>query len=171
MTDLTRFRAALCISLFAHFMLLHAYWPHAAARPGIGQRLSREMTSSAPFFSDTVSLAIESVPETALPGDGTDRRQKERNAFLDAVSDAIHARRFIAPEADRSLIGLAWFSFTIERDGAFRGISLTNSSGNPVLDRVAEAAVRGASGAVKPPASIAQEQLTLVMPVKYQYGL
>lgn len=171
MTDPTRFRAALCVSLFLHFMLLHAHWPHMPVRPGKGQRLSREMTSSAPLFSETVTLAIESVPESELPGNGADKRQKERNAFLDAVSDAVHARRFISAEADRSLIGLAWFSFTIMPDGAFYGISLTSSSGNAVLDRAAEAALRGASGVVKPPASLGREEIQLVMPVKYQYGL
>lgn len=171
MTDLTRFRAALCVSLFLHFMLLRADWQHVPARPGKGQRLSQEITSSAPLFNEIVTVAIESVSETALPGDGADKRQKDRNAFLDAVSDAIHARRFISTEADRNLIGLAWFSFTIMPDGTFHGISLTSPSGNAILDRAAEAALRGASGVVKPPASLGREEIQLVMPVKYQYGL
>ena len=171
MTDQTRFRAALCISLFLHFMLLHTNWVNTATRTGKGERLSQELTSSAPLFSETVTVAIESVSEAALPGDGADKRQKERNAYLDAVSAAIHARRFIAAEADRSLIGLAWFSFTITPDSAFHGISLEHSSGNPVLDRVAEAALRSASGVAKRPPSLGNEEIRLVMAVKYQYDL
>lgn len=171
MTDLTRFRAALCASLFLHFVLLHADWLSVPARPGTGQRLIQEISSSAPLLSETVTVAIESVSEAALPGDGADKRQKDRKTFLDAVSDAVHARRFVSSEADRRLIGLAWFSFTIMPDGTFYGISLTNSSGNPALDRAAEAALRSASGVVKPPSSLGREEIPLVMPVKYQYGL
>lgn len=171
MTDLVRFRAAVCISLFAHFMLFHAHLMPVPSLPGKGERLSREMTSSAPLFSETVTLAIESVPETALPGGEADARQRERNAYLDAVSDAIHARRFVSAEAERTLIGLAWFSFTITADGTFHGISRTTSSGSPALDKAAEAAVRGASGVVKRPASLGGEEIRLVMAVKYQYGL
>ncbi len=171
MTDLARFRAAVCISLFLHFMLLQAHWAQTTARPGMGQRLSQELTSSAPMFSETVTLAIESISETLPPGDGADNRRKERNAYLDAVSNAIHARRFISAEANNSLIGMAWFSFTVSPDGTFHGISLANSSGNAILDRAAEAALRGASGVVKRPASLGHNDISLVMAVKYQYGL
>lgn len=171
MTDGTRFKAALCISFFLHFMLLQTPWSGVPARAGKGERLSREMTSSAPLFSETVSIAVESFSETAPPGDGADKVQKERREFLAAVSDAIHARRFVSPEADRSLIGLAWYSLTITSDGSFADIALAGSSGNPVLDRVAEAAVREAGGKVKRPASLGADEITLVIAVKYQYDL
>lgn len=169
MTDQTRFRAALCVSLFLHFMLLHAHWVNVPARPGKGERLSQEIGSSAPLFSETVSVAIESVTDAERQGDGADKKHKERRAYLEAVSDAIHARRFVAAEADRSLLGLAWFSFTIMPDGSFQDIRLANTSGNPILDRVAEAALRSASGVVKRPPSLEHEEISLVMAVKYQY--
>lgn len=171
MTDGTRFKAALCISFFLHFMLLRTHWHAAPTRVGKGERLSQELTSSAPLFSETVSIAVESFAETSLPGGGADTLQKERREYLGAVSDAIHARRFVSVEVDRTLIGLAWFSFTITADGDFTDIALAESSGNMALDRAGEAAVRAASGKVKRPASLGREEIGLVIAVKYQYAL
>lgn len=169
MTDTIRFRAALCISFFLHFMLLQAHWTAAPSGTGKGERLSREFSSISPLFSDTVAIAIESFSDIPSPDNGADAEQRERLAYLGAVSDAVHANRFISPEANRSLIGLAWFSFSIAADGSFGGIVLTESSGNPVLDRAAEAAVRAASGKVTRPASLGGREIALVMAVKYQY--
>lgn len=169
MTDQVRFRTALCVSLFLHFMLLHAQWMNVPARPGKGDRLSQEIGSSAQLFSETVTVAIESVTGTERKGEGADKRQKDRRTYLEAVSDAIHSRRFVAAEADSKLLGLAWFSFSIMPDGSFHGISLANSSGNPVLDRAAEAALRSASGVVRRPPSLEHEEIALVFAVKYQY--
>lgn len=171
MTDGTRFKAALCISFFLHFMLLQTHWNAAPTRAGKGERLGGELTSSAPLFSETVSIAVESFAETAPPGDGADTLQKERREYLGAVSDAIHARRFVSAAADRTLIGLAWFSFTITADGGFTDIALAESSGNPALDRAGEAAVREAGGTIKRPASLGREEIALVIAVKYQYDL
>ena len=169
MTDRTRFLAAISLSLFLHFMLLQAHWSGIAARPGKGERLSQAISASTPLFSNVVTVAIESVTETARPGGGDDIRQKERTAYLEAVSDAIHARRFVAAEAGRDLIGLAWFSFAIKPDGHFHDLDLVASSGNPILDRAAEAALRSASGVVKRPASLDRETIFFEMAVKYQY--
>ena len=169
MTDQTRFRSALCISLFLHFMLLQTHWAGTPGKPGKGERLSQAISSSAPLFSDVATIAIESVTETAGRKGGDDIRQKERSAYLEAVSDAIHARRFIAAEPGRSLIGLAWFSFTIMPDGHFHNLALLDSSGNPALDMAAETALRSASGVVKRPASLGREEIILEMAVKYQY--
>ena len=170
MTDQTRFRAALCISLFLHFMLWQMQWSNAnQPGQGRGDRLSQELSSSAILFGNTTSIAIESISETLISGEGMDTRARDRRAYLEAVSDAIHARRFIEAGMDRSLIGLAWFSFTIRPDGRFQGISLEESSGNLALDRAAEAALRRASGVVSRPASLGREEITLTIAVKYQY--
>ena len=169
MTDQTRFRTALCISFFLHFMLLHTYWTGVSSRPGKGERLSQEISSSALLFSENVTVAIESAAETPLADNGPDKRRKEQRAYFEAVSDAVHARRFVAAEANRSLIGLAWFSFTIMPDGHFHDVFLVRSSGNPLLDKAAEAALRSASGVVKRPASLGHEEIILEMAVKYQY--
>ena len=169
MTDQTRFRAALCVSLFLHFMLLHAHWGNVSTRSGRGERFTQEITSSSALFSETISVAIESIADTTQQGEGADKRLRDRRAYLEAVSDAIHARRFIASGADSSLIGLAWFSFTIMPDGSFHSIALTNSSGIPALDRTAEVALRSASGVVRRPPSLGDEKIDLTMAVKYQY--
>jgi TonB family protein len=169
MTDATRFRAALCISLFLHFMLLQAQWASDPARAGKGERLSQEIGSSAPLFSEILTIGIESFTENAYSDGEADKRQKERIAYLNAVSEAIHARRFVSAAADRSLIGLASFSFTIMSDGSFRGIALASSSGNRDLDKAAEAAVRSANGIVKRPPALGQEAIDLITVVKYQY--
>jgi len=169
MTDQTRFSAALCISLFLHFMLLQAHWTGISTKPGKGARLSQEINSSTPLFSNVVTIAIESITETARQNGGDDIRQKERTAYLEAVSDAIHARRFVAAKPERSLIGLAWFSFIIMPDGHFHDIALVGSSGNPTLDMAAKAALRSASGVAKRPTSLGREEIFLEMAVKYQH--
>lgn len=171
MTDSARFAAGICISLFVHFMLFQGEWAPGTGRPGRGERLAGEMTTSAPMFSETVTVALESFAEQALPGGGDDVTQKERRAYLEAVSNAIHSRRFLSPEARADFIGLALFSFVVAPDGTFHNVRLTASSGRPVLDRAAEVAIRGASGAVKRPASLGDEEIPLVMAVKYQYDL
>jgi TonB family protein len=169
MTDATRFRAALGISFFAHFMLLHAPWTSVPDRMGKTGQLSREMMSSSSLFSEEIGIAIEDFVESASPDGKADKLQEERRLYLEAVSGAIHARRFVSAQADRDLIGLASFSFTIMPDGSFQGIALARSSGNPLLDRAAEAAVRDASGIVKRPLSLEQEMIDWVAVVKYQY--
>ena len=171
MTDQTRFRAALCISLFLHFMLLRAHWtPIASSGPGTSGRLSQEIHSPALLFlNNEGGLAVEHVTETLNPGSGDDKRQQEQAAYSEAVSEAIHARRFVAAEATRALIGLARFSFTSMPDGRFHNVVLAASSGNPLLDRAAEAALRSASGVVARPPSLGREEIVLEIAVKYQY--
>ena len=171
MTDKARIWTGICISLFAHFMLFHAGVSANATRAGKGERLNTEMGMSRPLFSETVTISLESADESNPSGNGADTRQKERRAFLEAVSDAIHSRRFLSPEARGDFIGLAWFSFTIATDGGFRHVTLATSSGNAALDRAAGEAVRAASGVVKRPPSLGNEEIPLVMAVKYQYNL
>lgn len=172
MTDTVRFRAAICVSLFLHFMLFQTHWAVApSGGRGGGERLSREFTSVSSLFSDTVAIALENFVDSPDPGNSADKIREERRAYLDAVSDAIHANRFVSPAADRTLIGLAWFSFTIFADGSFGNIALAESSGNPALDRAAEAAVRASGGKVRRPESLGRKEIDLVIAVKYQYDL
>jgi hypothetical protein len=169
MTDATRFRTALCISFFAHFMLLHAPWTSVPDRAGKSGQLRREMLSSSALLSEEIGIAIEDFVESAYPDGKADKLQEERRVYLEAVAGAIHARRFVSAEADRDLIGLASFSFAIMPDGSFQGIALAESSGNPLLDRAAEAAVRDASGIVKRPLRLGREIIDWVAVVKYQH--
>ena len=171
MTDSVRFNVALCLSLFLHFICLQAGWTGESPRMGKGERISHEMTSTAPLFGEVASIALEDFVENTSAGNGADQRQRERNLYLEAVSDEIHARRFILSEANRTVIGLAYISFAIAPDGSFHNISLSETSGNALLDRMAEAAVHDASAKVRPPASMGQEEIHVTIAVKYQYGL
>lgn len=171
MTDYARIRTGICISFFLHFMLFQTQWTPLRPHAGVGERLARETTSSRPLFGETITVAIESADENALRGDGADKLQKERRAYIEALAAAVHARRFVSPEANAGLIGLAWYSFTVTRDGTFRDVRLAVSSGNAALDRAAGVAVREADGVVKRPPALGAEEIPLVMAVKYQYAL
>ncbi len=171
MTDASRLYAGLAISLFLHFMLFHLPWSEITALYGQGQRLSHEFTSGAPLIAETVSVSLEAADAESARRDGVDKRAQERRRYLEDVLQAVHARRFVSPLARREFIGLALFSLTIVPDGTFQHIRLSGGSGNPALDRAAEEAVRQASGVVKRPSILGTEEISLVLPVKYQYAL
>ena len=84
------------------------------------------------------------------------------------VDDAIHARRLTG---ERTLIGFAVCSFTIDSEGMFRDVTLVRSSGSQRLDASALNAVRAASGVIKRPPIIGPDPIRVSLQVKYQYAL
>ncbi|MDJ0932872.1 energy transducer TonB [Breoghania sp.] len=93
------------------------------------------------------------------------RRRKALAAYLEAVSDAIHARRMTA--VGDSAIGNAHFGLTIDGTGGFSNVRLLQSSGTAALDRDALHAVEAASGTVLRPAILGTRPLELNLRVKY----
>ncbi len=177
MTAAERLAACCAISCFVHFVLLTN---SAVPRPQVEQARSVEVVCDlAPpvsrlAFGDTVVLERGGADEEQ----GTESDlAKARRQYLQAVSDAIHARRFIwfsyrsGAEQPPDCLGTAWISFIISANGRFDEPRLVRSSGDTRLDAAAAEAVRLAGGVVPRPRILGPTPMAVTMPVKYQLAL
>jgi TonB family protein len=170
-TDRECRRVAIVFSLFAHFLLLNVSF--------VEEEPVYEVSNLVQMDLDSVAV----VSPSAEPGTGivaaTNREVRDARAadrkrqiffnYLDAIDEAVHARRLDA--GDTSLLGVATYSFTVRADGSFADIQLRASSGDPRLDASARRAILAASGKVRRPAVIGTSPIPIILQVKYQYGL
>ncbi|MCF0253068.1 MAG: TonB family protein [Duodenibacillus sp.] len=116
------------------------------------------------------SVAIGSyAPGDANAQQAAEKRRQIYNRYIDEVAKEIHARRLDFGKQD--LIGIATYSFSIDKTGAFYDIALRNSSGHKQLDEVAEKAIRAASAKVKRPKELGTDDIWLLHEVRFQYAL
>ncbi len=168
MTPGERFASALAASLALHWAVLGFTWDEAPPR----------FADDAPVVSLTgaetgISLEAPITLEQAAPAEPAaenpaDRRRAAMIEYLDALAEAVHARRALGGGA---LLGNAAVAVTIDAAGRFSGVRLAGASGDSRLDADALAAVRAASGAVPRPRVLGPEPLGIVLVVKYQLGL
>lgn len=172
MTEREALWTGVVLSLFVHFLLLsHAPGPPDQAAFSAVVRL--EMESSAASARRERGLDVAA----AAPGEKRDAEaaraaERKRRAFLhylDAIDEAVHARRLETGGTD--LIGVAVYTFLARADGTFSEPALRSSSGDPRLDASARRAILAASGTVRRPAEIGSEPVPVILEVKYQYGL
>lgn len=170
MTDRECLGAAIAISIFAHFLFLLGSRLPESPRGQMHTVLHMEMDApAAPGASEPGMGVANATPEQLRDMRAAQRKRKAFLEYLEAIDEAVHARRF--ESGDTSLIGVATYAFVVEEDGRFRDIRLHAPSGNSRLDEAARRAVLAASGTVKRPAIIGHDPVAVLVQVKYQYGL
>jgi len=102
-------------------------------------------------------------PQPASPQAASSTLSAARAAYLRRLWEWIAARR----PAGLHLEGEALINFSIGPDGALRGLSLAQSSGNTQLDRLALRTVRLAAPFPRPPESLDAEKLDFVLPFHF----
>lgn len=169
MTDTERLGAALAMALFAHFAFLYMEVPFSQSSHATTSSLTELETSSFTVQDMAEGVALESVLSPSAAQKAADKRRSIRQLFLEDVRAAVHARRFAV--GDMSLIGVTIYSFIIDTNGFFSAIHMEQSSGKPALDRAAYAAIESASGMIKRPSALGDDEIQLILPIKYQYDL
>lgn len=160
------------LSLFAHFMLL-LYTPEPSEAPSFSAVLRMDLESSAASAIGERGVDLSSAalrdPASSEAARAAERKRRAFLRYLDAIDEAVHARRLETGGTD--LIGVAVYAFFVRADGSFTEPELRNSSGNSRLDAAARRAILAASGKVRRPAEIGREPIPVILEVKYQYGL
>ncbi|MBA15519.1 MAG: hypothetical protein CMN73_04095 [Sphingomonas sp.] len=142
--------------------------PPAAA----SQASATEPAASLP--SDLAPLAAPSASVPVLPQPGarpSPGRVREpapesanvRDTYANALWSHINTRR---PRGIR-MRGETSVAFTVDRRGAVRDVSLSRSSGNPLLDRLALRTVTRAAPMPAPPARLADTALRFTIAVRF----
>lgn len=162
-----RIAAAVAVSAALHWAALAL--PAAPPPPpdAADPPLLVSLTGAEAGLSLAAPLSLEQAEPARPDADSpADRRRAALAAYLDALAEAIHARR-----GEGGRVGNAAVALTVDAAGRFSGIALSGGSGDAALDADALAAVRAASGAVARPRILGGEPLRLVLVVKYQFGL
>lgn len=168
MTAGERLAAAVAASLACHYALF-AGWPAPDRPAGDDAPMVVELTGAEAGLSLAAPISLEQVAPTEPVADSAaDRRRAALAEYLDALAEAVHARRALR---SGHLIGNARIRVTIDARGRFAEIALAASSGDAALDADALDAVRAASGAVPRPEVLGSAPMTLTLTVKYQFSL
>lgn len=172
MTEREALWTGIGLSLFAHFMLL-LYTPQPSDPPSFSAVLRMDLESSAAAAPGERGVDLSSAaPQDPRASEAARAAERKRRAFLrylDAIDEAVHARRLETGGTD--LIGVAVYTFLARADGSFSEPRLRASSGDPRLDAAARRAILAADGKVRRPAEIGSEPIPVILEVKYQYGL
>lgn len=170
MTDGERIAAGAAASLFLHFCLLTGHFgvqePPDTFRAVL--EIDGDSLAQAPAPKQGTGISSAS-PQTKEEAEEADRKRRAYLHYLDAVDEAVHARRLEGGAED--LIGVAVCGFDILADGRFSEPSLLKGSGDARLDAAALRAVRSAGGTVRRPAILGTDVIRVSLEVKYQYGL
>jgi protein TonB len=163
----------LILSCFLHWQALGAHWASALSGPSGPQTAVLE--SRGHFQGTKTAFALHQLLEqtTDGQGDGGENRQEQIRAnYLKKINDEINHHKFLGLGSDTAhTIGNARYCFFIDKNGRFQNIRLVKSSGNPIIDRAARAAICHTSQKVKRPDSTGTAAIRLWVTVKYQYGL
>lgn len=170
MTEKEALWTGVALSLFVHFLLVFAPERETPSRPAFRTELRMDMESPAVAVRENSGVGVIAArPRDAEDARTADRKRKAFLDYLDALDEAVHARRLDSGDTD--LIGVATYTFTVRPDGSFTEPELRVSSGNPRLDASALRAIRAAGGKVRRPALVGTAPIPVILQVKYQYGL
>ncbi len=163
----------LLLSCFIHWQILGNHWTPAIS--GITGLQTGVLESGGHAQHLKASFALHQMLEqiTDNHGDtGTNRREQIWADYLKRIKKEIDHNKFSGMGMDTShLIGNACYCFSIDKNGKFNAIRLVKSSGNPLIDRAAKAAIFHSSQKINRPDSTGTAAITLGVTVKYQYGL
>jgi TonB family protein len=168
MTPGERLGAAIAVSLACHYGLF-AGWPAPRHATGADLPMVVELTGAEAGLSLAAPISLETAEPAAPAADNpADRRRAALAEYLDALTEAVHARRALR---SGHLLGNARVRITVAADGRFSAIAPELSSGDAALDADALDAVAAASGAVPRPRELGDAPFTLSLTVKYQFSL
>lgn len=117
----------------------------------------------APVAAPSVPLSAAPVAPAEVPRREADPASMQR-AYATRLWAHIAARR---PPGIR-IEGTAIVAFTVTREGSLEDVSLGQSSGSPMLDRLATRIVRHAAPFPAPPAALADDQLHFTIPFSFR---
>jgi TonB family protein len=173
MSSSHRWIVCLIFSLVIHSQVLgHNYTPAPPEEQG-AIHASLDAKGCAGTSENTFALhpALAPLPEEKGKA-GADNRKQVLNQYLKQVRKEIHRNKFSSVTQGRgTMIGNVKYRFSIDKTGAFTGISLVQSSGDPAMDTAAGHAVAVSSHRVKRPPSTGIGPIALGITIKYQYGL
>lgn len=109
------------------------------------------------------SASRENMSGSAASSD-PDAMRRYRATLYAAVKNRL---RYPATAERQGVSGTAEIRFTLDRSGQVINASLVRSSGNPLLDQAALATARPGSSLPAAPASISQQQFTVVAPLRF----
>ena len=169
MNDSERLWTGIVLSLFVHFLLvLHPHRTEHAPPSSFALQTVMEIPPSTGHGRNTLQLGCRATSQDA-EHHLADARRKAFADYLQAVDDAVHARRLDSGKTD--LIGVArWLVFILE-DGSFTPPIRMRSSGSALLDETARRAIMAASKTVKRPAIIGSENIPMTLDIKFQHDL
>lgn len=154
--------------------------PEPLAPPA--ETASAETTSSATKTAMTAGSAAtktETSPPVPEPVDAEIGNPSRRSAVdrgrpeltvswqSEILAHLARYKRYPRRARARGDTGIVEIRFSVDRGGAVRDSVLHRSSGSPVLDRAALEMIERAAPLPTPPAGIPDDQLTLVVPVRF----
>jgi len=162
----------LLFSCFIHWQILGVHWAAAIETKGFQTAV---LESGGHVQHLKTSFALHQILEQLTDGQGdtgANRREQIRANYLKRIKKKIDHNKFSGMGTDTShIIGNARYCFSIDKNGGFNAIRLIKSSGNPLIDRAARAAIFHSSQKIKRPDSMGTTPIRLGVTVKYQYGL
>jgi len=168
--------ACLIFSCFIHWQVLGLHWMPFMAQADGFETAVLESNDHSPDHSrgHEKSFALHQMLEqvTDSSGDvGVDRKKQALARYFRNIKKEINLNKFSGLGDTLQMIGNTRYSFIIDAKGNFFSVSLVKSSGNPLLDKAARAAIDIAGQKVKRPDSTGTTPIPLSVTVKYQYGL
>src|SRR5262249_15154910 len=95
------------------------------------------------------------APAKRMPQAPSSKKQLSGDPYLNVVWKLIMARVKLPPDAVRDrLVGVVYFRFAVGQNGEIVALQITRSSGIPLLDMVAEEAIRRAAPFPPPPSDV-----------------
>lgn len=165
-------KTGLFVSVLVHATLFFGWGEPVRVPSSGGTVVTMELEGGGAAISEKGGVLVEARvfdPRAADEAKAYEERRRRYLAYLQDVSNEIHARRLEA--GGNGLIGICEVRFSIDEAGRFYAVRLYKSSGDPRLDRAALAAVRAASGRVKRPAGVADGPLHVSEEIRFQYDL
>ena len=162
----------LLFSCFIHWQIFSCHWATAIETKGCQTAV---LESGGHVQHLKTSFALHQMLEQLTDDQGetgANRREQIRINYLKRIKKEIDHNKFSVMGTDTShIIGNARYCFSVDKNGGFHAIRLVKSSGNPLIDRAARAAIFHTSQKIKRPDSTGTAPIMLGVTVKYQYGL
>jgi protein TonB len=115
-----------------------------------------------------VSAAVgHAVRATAASSESDGSRRLAREDYLWRIVRKLSQYKVRPASPEASEQGLVVLRLTLAHDGRLIGLALAHSSGFPDLDRGVMETTRAASPFAPPPAAIADDPVTLIVPIRY----
>jgi protein TonB len=118
-----------------------------------------------PRAASAAASHVARSPAASAESDGNRRRARED--YLWQIIRKLSQYKVRPASREASDQGLVVLRLTLARDGRLLGLALARSSGFPDLDRGVIETTRAASPFAPPPAAIAHDPVTLIVPIRY----
>ncbi len=165
-----RLATALAISCFVHFALFHSDWTFIYSPSSTSHAvLHLELEQHSGNITHDEGMSLHDQPDNDPTSQLQRKKRIARQQYIEEVQKTIHLNRLQLGYTD--IIGIAWYSFLLHKDGSFSAITLEKTSGNKKLDDDAYNAIKVTSKKIPRPAILGNDSFHILVEVKYQYSL